>query len=145
MPKWNDEQTALQWEYREANTWWRTLSNMRRRDIAFFTAAEAAILTIIGKDLLALSSAYAILSCMGFVIALIGINNERRLYSYIQGFRKRAEEIEENDDGPMFSIHYAREKVKGLQGTTIPSTIAFQIYYTLFALAWVAIWFLNVI
>jgi hypothetical protein len=81
-------------EYAQSNEWWRTLSSMRRRDLALFTAIEGAILTILSAQLLNLQTDGIILSIIGFIVSLLGLNNERRLYRYLFRFRERAIDIE---------------------------------------------------
>jgi len=128
----------LEWE--QANEWWRMLSQMRRRDMMLFTAAQGAVLTIIGVNLLALGPDGYALSALAFLIALIGLNNERRLYRYLSEFRARGIRIEEQYG--MLLLTKATEKVKKPRGS-VRSTIAFQAYYASIAVGWLALWIIN--
>ena len=133
-------------EYTQANEWWRTLSQMRRRDIALFTGAQGAILALIGDQLpdKLQADGYG-LTAIAFIVALIGINNERRLYGYLRGFRKRAQDIETKyRDNEMSLIGSARKQVAGLS-KTLGSSKAFLIYYGIIAVGWGTITAINVV
>ena len=127
-------------EYQQANDWWRTLSQMRRRDIALFTALEGAVLTIIGKNLLKLTADGFALSFIAFFIAIIGFNNERRLYLYLYKFRERAIKIEQNNNMSLLSD--TTEAARSLR-FSLGSTFAFRSYYAIIAIGWIFLWIVN--
>ncbi|MBA7680979.1 hypothetical protein ES703_89305 [subsurface metagenome] len=127
-------------EYEQANNWWRTLSQMRRRDMMLFTAAQGAVLAIIGRELLTLSPGGYALSIIAFLFAVIGFFNERRLYRYLDEFRNRAKAIEYKYK--MTLLTSAHEKVKK-QRFSLPSTLAFSAYYAIIGVGWVVLWILN--
>ena len=129
-------------EYLQANEWWRTLSQMRRRDIALFTALQGAILTIVGKNLLTLEIDGFALSIIGFLIAIIGFNNEYRLYAYLFNFRKRAIEIEKNHN---MSLLYYSHRIVREKRFMLGSSLTFRIYYTIIAIGWVLLWVTNIL
>jgi hypothetical protein len=128
-------------EYKQANEWWRTLCNMRHRDIVFFTAIEVAIITVLRTQLLNLQVEGIILSIIGFFIALIGLNNECRLYKYLCGFRERARQIEDNQEMTLIS------KTQYLVGNSmfqkIKSSLVFRLYYAFIAAIWLVLWILQ--
>lgn len=113
---------------------------MRRRDIALFTGGQGAVLAIIGKELPNLGPDGWTLSAVAFLIALVGFNNERRLYRYLDGFRARAEELE--SDYGMALLKTARDSVRELK-MTVSSTKAFQGYYLIIAIGWILVWIVN--
>jgi hypothetical protein len=127
-------------EYEQANEWWRCLSAMRRHDIFLFTGVQGGVLTIIGNNLLSMSPRDIVLSIIAFVVSLIGLNNERRLYSYLQGFRARAIEIERLVG--MSLIQSGTQQV-GKTRATVSNTIAFSAFYALMATGWIVIWAIN--
>jgi hypothetical protein len=137
VEKWDTEKL----EYKQANEWWRTLSTMRRRDIAFFTAIEVAIITIIRTQLLNLQVEGIILSIIGFFIALIGLNNEYRSYKYLCGFRERARQIEEKQE--MTLISSTQNLVSNSQFHKMNTSSAFRLYYALIAVIWLVLWILQ--
>lgn len=127
-------------EYQEANNWWRTLSGMRRRDIALFTGGQGAVLAIIGSDLLDLNPDGWALSAIALLISVVGFNNEQRLYLYLRWFRGRAKDIEIGHGMSLISdAHAAVLESKA----TLGSTLAFQAYYLVIGLCWVGLWFAN--
>ena len=127
-------------EYEQANEWWRQISRMRRQDLALFTAIQGGIITVIGDKLSSMDAKSFILSLMGFCAAAIWFNNERRLYSYLYGFRHRAIEIEKKHG--MALIKIGQDEVKATK-FLLPSRIGFSIYYALVVIGWVVIWILN--
>lgn len=135
--------TSEKLEYEQANEWWRMLSQTRRRDMMLFTGAQGAVLTIIGADLLALGPDQYALSAVAFVIALIGLNNEHRLYRYLAEFRERGMRIEKKHG--MSLLTRATREVKQQRGRvrSVRSTLAFKGYYVLIAAGWLALWIIN--
>ena len=127
-------------EYQQANDWWRTISQMRRRDIGLFTALQGAVLTIIGKKLLHLEADGFALSFIAFLIAILGFNNERRLYLYLYKFRGRAIAIEQKHN--MSLLSEATSAVQKLR-FTLGSTFAFRVYYGIIAIGWIVLWIAN--
>ncbi len=128
-------------EYGEANDWWRTLSQMRRRDIALFTGGQGAVLAIIGGELLNFGPEDWALSLVAFLIAIVGLNNERRLYAYLKAFRNRAERIEA--DHGMHLVSNAQRALSNLN-RSVSSSSAFQLYYGIIAASWVLLWMANI-
>jgi len=128
-------------EYQEANIWWRTLSDMRRRDIALITASQGAILAIIKEQVIGFKFdlfSYAF-GGLAVAIALLGVLNERRLYSYLRFFRARGIQIEK--------AHGMRLMTDATEGTVAAtpwkSSPLFQAYYWLLACLWTVLLLIN--
>jgi hypothetical protein len=83
----SDSHLSAEVEYQQAHEWWRHLSTMRRQDLAMFAAIQGAALSIIGDQLLALNPTGAGLSIIAFLVAVMGLNNERQLHVHLLGFR----------------------------------------------------------
>ena len=129
-------------EYEQAHDWWRHLSNMRRQDLALFTTIQGAALTIIGDQLLSLKPPNLALSVIAFLSALIGLNNERRVYAYLVGFRERALELEKLHGASLMD-----RGIKEAQNTPllVNTQVAFGFFYLLLLAGWILIWILNVL
>lgn len=127
-------------EYEQAHEWWRHLSNLRRQDLALFTTIQGAALTIIGDQLLSLKPANLALSVVAFLSALIGLNNERRVYAYLVGFRERALELERLHGASLMG-----RGVREAQNTQllVKTQVAFAFFYLLLLAGWILIWVLN--
>jgi hypothetical protein len=81
-------------EYEKAIELYLHFSSLRRQDMAFVTTVQAAVLTIIGKNIMNLDLASIILSVIAFFVLLLGFNSERRIAAYMAGYMKRACQIE---------------------------------------------------
>ncbi len=134
--------SAEKTEYEQANEWWRTLSQLRRRDIALFTAAQGAVLTILKGELLALKPYGYALSAIAFFIAVIGVNNERRLYRYLHIMRARAMAIEKEHGMSLLTAPVL--DIKKLR-FSLGSSVAFSLYYGLLGVGWLLLWAMNII
>jgi len=61
----------------------RHFTCLRRQDMLFVIAISGTALTIIGSDLLPMKPVHIALSCITFLVILLGMNSERRLTSYM--------------------------------------------------------------
>lgn len=116
-------------------------TGLRRQGIAFSTTFQAAILSIIGSDILDINISHMLLSIVAFFVLFMGLNNERRLYSYIQGCSDRIKEIENQFDMSFFKSCDRRASEKPM---LFSNNSLFQIYYALFIIMWIAIWIINI-
>ena len=128
-------------EYEQANEWWRTLSQLRRRDMGLFTAAQGAVVAIIKSNLLTMGVDSFVLSAIAFIIALIGLNNEIRLYTYLRTMRARAMKIEGRHR--MGLLRSATAAVRDLRWTGRSSRV-FAAYYTIIGAGWLLVWAINI-
>ncbi len=120
----------------------RHFSDNRRRDMAFITTAQGAVLAIIGKNLLSMSLAYFLLSVIAAFLLLTGLNNERRMTAYMRGYMKRAKKIQDSLGMTFLSDGYTEvTQTKAL----VSNMVMFPFYYALFFAAWIAIWLANVL
>lgn len=134
--------TAETLEYQSALELYRQYTEVRRRDMAFITTAQGAVLTIIGKDLLSMNLSSFLLSVIAVFLLLVGFNSERRLTSYMGAYMKRAKDIEGCRNMSLLSDAYAQvSKRRGL----FSNTKTFPVYYALFALTWAVIWIVNLV
>ena len=141
LPDVTESQKHYEGEYGEANEWWRRLSRMRRRDLAFFTAIQGGAVSIIGSSLLALPAHGVALSIIAFLSAVVGLSNDRRLYAYIVGFRNRAMAIESVYDD-LSLISTAQRQVQNTR-FVMGSAVAFGGFYFVIAIGWILVWILN--
>jgi len=114
-------------EYEAALEQYRHFTGLRRQDMLFVTAIQGAALTIIGGDLLHMKAAYIALSCIAFVVILLGMNSERRLTAYMGSYARR--DAYASVQGCRFMFSNAR---------------VFLLFYVLLLLAWLVIWIVNV-
>lgn len=129
-------------EYEQANEWWRQISQMRRHDLAAFTALEGAVVTIVGDKLVGqLDVRDVILVIIAFIIAAIGLNNEARLYAYLTAFRARATEVE--SDHNLLLLTQAQKSVDS-KPYILSSSLTFAAYYALIAVGWLGVLIFNI-
>ncbi len=129
-------------EYRSALEFYRQYTNVRRHDMAFITTAQGAVLTAIGRDLLAMNLSSFLLSVVAVFLLLLGMNSERRLTAYMAVYMKRAKEIENRRNMSLLSDAYAQVSKRRF---LVSNTVTFPGYYALFVLVWVVIWLINAI
>jgi hypothetical protein len=137
-----DNYVSPEVEYQQAHEWWRHLSTMRRQDLAMFAAIQGAALTIIGDRLLSLDPAGSALSIIAFLVALMGLNNERQLQAYLQGFRSRAIAIENLYGASLIKLGIEQA---GRTCVLVPTHAAFGFYYAILAIGWIIIWIANIV
>lgn len=139
----NQELTALhQLEYESALNMTQHFSTLRRQDMAFVIAVQAAVFTLVGKNLLHLDLASFFLSLVAAFVLLLGINSERRLSAYIVGYMKRATQIE--SECGMQLLHLAKVEVDR-QKWLFSNRSVFLFYYYIFLISWIIIWILNIL
>ncbi len=129
-------------EYESALTQYRHYTSLRRQDMIFAATVQAAVLTIVGKDLLKLDFAGFLLSFVAFFALLTSINAERRLTAYMTGFVRRATQIE-SEYGMSFLASGKAEVDK--RKLLLSNTLVFPLYHFIFILSWIAVWTLNVL
>jgi len=131
---------AAKIEYEQALNFFHNHSQLRRQGIAFVTTVEGAMLTIIGNNLVSMEAPHIALSVIGFFVALLGINNERRLIAFTIGYLKRARKIESVSGMSLLYDGYENMKKKPL---LVSNTSAFVIYYVLIVVFWISVWLYN--
>jgi hypothetical protein len=130
-------------EYEQANEWWRGISQMRRHDLAAFTALEGAVVTIVGDRLVhRMDIRDVLLVVIAFIIAAIGFNNETRLYAYLTAFRTRAAELEAAHGLKLLTQAHNSVEAKRY---ILSSSSTFAAYYALIAFGWVAVLIYNIV
>jgi len=127
-------------EYESALEQYRHYTSLRRQDMAFVTTVQAAVLTIIGKNLLSLDASNLLLSVIAFFVLLLGFNSERRITAYMSGYMKRASQIETDHN---LSLLVEGQKEVSRRKLLISNTIIFPLYYFVFSVVWVVVWVIN--
>lgn len=117
-------------------------SSLRRQDMAFVTTVQAAVLTIIGSKLLSLDFSGFLLSAIAFFVLLLGLNSERRLAGYMEGYMQRARQIEKEYGMTILSHSWSAVKRRRL---LFSNAKVFPVYYCIFILAWLSIWVWNLL
>ncbi len=131
-----------QLEYNGALDFYKQYTEMRRKDMAFITTAQGAVLTIIGDKLLNMNISYFLLSLVATFLLFIGLNSERRFASYMKAYMVRARDIEKKYEMSLLSDAYTHvTKTK----TSLSNTKTFPVYYGLFIFVWMIIWISNFI
>jgi len=131
---------ASQIEYAQANEWWRHVSRMRRQDLAMFTAIQGAALGLIAARLTALTLADTMLSAIAFMVALVGMNNERSLNYFLGAVWKRAVFIERASG---ISLLTAGSNALENAPWFVRTHSAFMPYYLIIILGWILVWLIN--
>jgi uncharacterized membrane protein len=62
--------------------------------MAFVITVQAAVLSIFSSKLLSLDYSGFLLSAIAFFVLLLALNSERRLAVYMEGYMRRARQIE---------------------------------------------------
>ena len=127
-------------EYGHALGWWRDISQMRRRDIALFSGGQGAAIIFVGRDIDLIGLDIWAVAVLAFLLALIGLNNEYRLASYMNAFRERAKDIERDSHG-MLLVTTAladRDKLR----FKFASQYVFQFYYLIIIVGWLLLFVL---
>jgi hypothetical protein len=140
-----DEQKS--WEYAKVEYeiglgQYQLNSSLRRQDMAFVTTVQAAVLTITGSKLLSLDFSGFLLSAIAFFVLLLGLNSERRLAGYMEGYMLRARQIEAEYGMTILSHSWNKVKRRRL---LFSNAKMFPIYYCIFILAWLIIWMWNLL
>jgi hypothetical protein len=128
-------------EYEQANEWWRKISEMRRHDLAAFTAIQGAALTVIGDHLLDMKAHQLLVSLVAFVVLLVGYNNERRLSAFLEKIVERSCAIEQQRR--MTLLSNARDYMNTRPGI-VKTTRTFGAFYVAAGSSWVVIWLMNI-
>lgn len=133
----------VQVEYQAAMEQYRHYTVLRRQDMAFVTTVQVAILTIIGAKAQSLDFSSFLLSLMAFFVLLLGINSELRLATYMSGYKQRAKDIEE--ENRLNIVTGASKRVEQMEKNmfNITNRKIFPLYYSVFALIWIAVWLTN--
>jgi len=129
-------------EYENALAQYRYYTGLRRQDMAFVTTVQAAIMSIIGKNLLDLNFADLLISIIAFFVLLLGINNERRLSAYMTGYMNRAKIIESKYS--MSLLEHGWQEIKNRK-LLFSNSVTFKIFYIIFIICWFCAWALNLI
>jgi uncharacterized membrane protein len=106
------------------------------------TTAQAAILTIIGKNLPRLDLAQYALSFIAFYVIVLGINTERRMAAYCDGYVMRVKSLEPNLGIALLSAGAAEVD---RQHFLVSNKKMFLTYYALLLSGWLALWIANVV
>lgn len=106
-----------------------------------FTTIQGAAITIVGDQLLSLDVRGLALSIIAFLVAVIGLNNERNLNSHLIGFRQRAIELEDEHGASL--VRAGMDQAKKTPGLMLTHS-TFRAYYVLLVIGWVVIWILNI-
>lgn len=133
-----NERARLEYEY--ANHRWTNGTSQRRSGLAFFTAVQGTLLTIIGDRMTTLDSSGWALVIFGLIVTVIAWNHERRIGAYMEGYQKRAIEIE--DANGMMLIRKGRESARSKR--TISNRIMFAWYFIAMGLGWIIIIVYNI-
>lgn len=126
------ERARLEYEY--ANARWTNGSDQRRSGLAFFTAVQGTILTIVGERITNLDASSRALVAFGLVVTLIAWNHERRIGAHMEGYLKRAMEIEEAND--MYLLR--RGRAAAAQRRTLSNRTMFAVHFLLIGVGWLA-------
>lgn len=129
-------------EYEISLTQFRHFASLRRQDMAFATTVQGAVLAIVKDHIVSLGPADFLLTLLAFLVLLMGLNNERRLSSYMCGYMDRARQIE--DQFGMKVLHIAFDWVQR-ERLLVSNRKTFPLYYLIFATLWLTIWTLNLV
>ena len=127
-------------EYQQGIELLRHWSSVRRQDIVFVTTAQAAILTILGKSLPRLDLAQYALTFIAFYVIVLGINTERRLAAYSDGYVVRLRLLE-----PLLGMALLSAGAGEVdrQHFLVSNKRMFLTYYGLLLCGWLALWIAN--
>jgi hypothetical protein len=105
-----------------------------------FTAIQGAALGLIAARLSHLTLADTMLSAVAFMVALVGMNNERSLHYFLGAFWRRAIDIERCCG--LVSLTNA-ELALNTAPMFIRTHSAFMLYYSVITLGWITVWLIN--
>ena len=129
-------------EYEGALAQYRHFASLRRQDMMFVTVVQGAVLAVIKEDVFGLTSAHVLLTVVAILVAMLGLNSERRLSAYMRGYMRRAKDIE--DKNQMSFLHDGTVEVNKRK-LPLPNLVAFSICYVAFMTAWPVIWIANAV
>lgn len=115
----------------------RHWSTMRRHDIVFVTTIQGAVLTIIGKNLPHLQVADYALTVIAAFVVVLGINSERRLAGYSNGYVRRVQNLELRLGMTLLAEGLA--EVQSLRGL-VSNYRMFINYYSALFVGWLLLW-----
>lgn len=127
-------------EYQQGIELLRHWSGVRRQDIVFVTTAQAAILTVIGKSLPRLDLAQYALTVIAFYVIILGINTERRLAAYSDGYVNRIKLLEPTLGIALLSAGAAEVD---RQRFLVSNKRMFLTYYGVLLSGWLGLWLTN--
>lgn len=127
-------------EYSEAVKRQIHFTSMRRQGIAFVTAFQGAVLSVIKNDLLKMDMAYFLLSAIAFFVLLLGLNNECRLYIQMKAIVRRLKGIESKFG---MRIYRLSTRVGRRSKFVLSNHTFFMLYYLIFIIVWIVIWVRN--
>ena len=131
---------AVKLEYDNGASHARHSDNLRRQDMAFVTAAQVAIFTIIAARVMQMTFVDYVLSFQAFIVLGLGLNTELRLSAYTESYMKRLRQIE----GEYNLLLYSQgdkdvEKLKLISNSKV-----FPLYYLVLMAAWIVVWIWNI-
>lgn len=138
----DNEWDAAKLEYDNALHQLRHYSSLGRQDIAFVTTIQGAALTIIGDKLLSLNATGVVLSVLSCFVLLLGANSQRRLWTYMSGYVRRATQIEGKYN--MLLLQTGKLEVESKR-LLFSNNYLFLFFHLMLFLAWVVIWIINII
>jgi hypothetical protein len=122
-------------EYEYAHERWTNGTNQRRAGLAFLTTVQGTIITIIGTNLFHMDGRARALVIFAIVVAISGYNHEKRIGSYMRGYRRRAIELEERHGLRLFQYGVAEAKA----AKTMSNRKLFRWYFVLILTAWTSV------
>jgi hypothetical protein len=115
----------------------RHWSTMRRHDIVFVTTIQGAVLTIIAKNLPYLQVADYALTVIAAFVVVLGINSERRLAGYSNGYVRCVQKLERRLDMTLLAEGLA--EVQSLKWL-VSNYRMFISYYSALLAGWLLLW-----
>jgi hypothetical protein len=129
-------------EYQQGIDLLRHWSTVRRQDIVFVTTAQAAVLTIVGRSLPRLDVAQYALTIIAAFVIVLGINTERRLAAYSDGYVRRIKGLEAPLGIELLSAGAAEVD---RQRFLVSNKRMFLTYYAVLLVGWIGLWIGNVV
>lgn len=127
-------------EYELAHTRWTAGTNQRRVGLAFFTAVQGTIFTIIGDRILTLDLESTIISVFGMIVSIISWNHERRIGAHMTGYGNHIKKIEKKHNIGIFQS--GRDEAK--RQFTFSNRKLFSWYFVLIFIVWILIFTINI-
>ena len=130
----------LKTEYEIAIKLHRQNTEIRRKDLALIITVQGALLTIIGNSILKMDFSHLLLAFVGLSLLFVGLNNERRLTAYMEGYMKRAQELEQKLDMKLLKEGWDSVQSKSF---LFSNTKTFPLFYFVFIIVWIGILIFN--
>jgi len=120
-------------EYQEAIKLWQDDSRLRRQGLTFSATFQGIIMAVLSRGYGDNPILFISLATLAMIVALLSLNNDRRLSRYMGAYETRLIEIEKKNN--LSLVHIITDVAKK-QTPFLTNEVVFGTFFTLLAIGW---------